>query len=166
MRSSIAGVVLAALCGVALMAGGASAAPNGIDHKVTVGSNDGTQYGPGGDANFSLTALQSAKDGSVKGQWQDEFGPGSADHGEGVHIDVNCLSVAGNDAWVSGIVDRASPGFESWLGKNAVTRVRDNGTSQQDPEDQISFTFLSATVCTAHPNLPLFDISGGQVTVR
>lgn len=165
MKASVVLASCALLAGGALV-GGTAAGARGIDHKVSVGSSDGTPWGPGGDANFSLVANERAADGSVSGQWHDQFGKNGSGNGEGVHVDVNCLEVSGHDAWVSGIVTHASPGFESWVGKPALTRVRDNGTSQQDPEDQISYTYQSSISCHARPNLTLFDINGGQVTVR
>ena len=52
-------------------------------------------------------------------------------------------------------------------GLAALTRVVDLGTSAGDAPDAISFTFIGLAVqCTAQPNLPLFAMTGGQVTVN
>jgi hypothetical protein len=71
--------------------------------------------------------------------------------------------VVGNEAWVSGVITRPA----SLAGLPAITRVRDNGTSTNDPADQVSFTFIGiAATCTDQPDLPLFDLINGQVTVQ
>ena len=139
-----------------------------VIHRVTVGGPDvctGTEGTPGCDANFSLVALQYS-DGSVSGQWHDQF---SQPFG-GVHVSVNCLVVVGNDAWVSGV------GPEHSFGNEWVTRVRDNGTTANDPADQLSFTLrVGQSVprlggvrqnCNGMQDFLLFDAPQGQVVVR
>ena len=136
---------------------------NGVIHRVSVGGSDqdATQNT---DANFSLIAIQYG-DGSVKGEWTDQFGQGQG----GVHVDVNCLVVQGNQAWVGGIIRSGSTGQGGvdLSGLPALTRVADLGKSANDPPDAISFTFIGLPVqCTAQPNLPLLPMTGGQVTVN
>jgi hypothetical protein len=110
------------------------------------------------DANFSLEANQYA-DGSVKGQWTDVF---KIPNGTIVHATLDCLKVVGNNAWVSGVV--TGPNF---TGVPVITRVADNGTSSQDPVDQIGLTELDTFGgCQAAPNLLLLPLVKGQVTVR
>ena len=131
---------------------------NKVVHRVSTGSSDIVLVGPGGDANFSLHATERA-DGSVKGRYNDNFGHGNG----GIKADITCLKVDGNQAWVSGPITGGQ-----LVGFFVQTRVRDNGKSQQDPEDQISFSFgaASADACLDMPDLPLFDINGGQIKVR
>ena len=134
-----------------------------VVHHVSVGGADLCQvFGgqpPGCDANFSLVATLYA-DGSVKGQWQDTwFGRGTP--ALPIHVELDCLYVSGNDAWVSGVI--SSPYLPPL---EVITRVADNGTSKNDPPDQIGFLNIEETDCTSAPELQLFDLLQGQVTVR
>lgn len=134
---------------------------NGVAHRVSVGGSD-QDATLNTDANFSLVAIQMG-DGTSSGEWSDQFGQGSG----GVHVDVNCVFVVGNQAWVSGIIRSGQSGGVDFTGLPAITRVADLGTSANDAPDAISFTFIGvAAPCTAAPNLPLLAMTGGQVTVR
>ena len=157
-RSVLSGVV--ALAAGLLLALSPAASADSVIHQVSVGSAD-IAPPPGTDANFSLSAIE-RDDGTVSGQWQDTvFGRGTA--AVGLHVEVDCLVVVGNDAWVSGIITRPN----SLAGLPAITRVRDNGTSADDPADQVSFTFIGIdATCTDQPDLPLNDLINGQVTVQ
>jgi hypothetical protein len=158
MKRSVVFLVVALVAG-ALLAVSPTAFANGVIHKVSVGSAD-ILPPPGTDANFSLSAVQHA-DGTVTGQWQDTF------FGRGVpalaiHVEIDCLVVVGNEAWVSGVITHP----DSLAGLGAITRVSDNGTSANDPPDQVSFTFIdTGLTCTDQPDLPLFDLINGQVKV-
>lgn len=142
---------------VALADVGVASAANPMVHKVTAGGAD--WIGPGVDANWSLVAMSFA-DGSVRGQWSDQFGHG---HG-GFHADVTCLEVDGNQAWISGVARGGEFDGRSWL-----TRVRDNGTSANDPPDEISYSYVAAAGttydCHQRAPLPLFAREKGQVKV-
>ncbi len=136
-----------------------------VTHHVSMGGADVCEalgLPTGCDANFSLVANQKA-DGSVKGQWQDSFGHGNG----GFHIVVDCLLVFGNQAVVGGVVTKGP--FN--VGTRALTSVVDNGTSANDPPDQLSFSFTGfgpGVGCgTIAPNqFPLFNLAHGQVKVR
>lgn len=137
-----------------------------VVHHVTAGGPDacialGFEH-PGCDANFSLVANQYA-DGDVSGQYTDRFA-----NGDGFHAVVDCLLVIGNDAWISGVITQGRFDGIDLAGLEVLTRVRDNGTSQNDPADQISFSFIDTELpdCTEQPDLPLQDAPQGQVTVR
>lgn len=145
-----------------------AAAPTAnVVHKVSAGGDDICEaFGlkPGCDGNFSLTAIQKA-DGTVSGQWQDVFAGG----GNGVHVDVDCLHVVGNWAVIGGVVTHGSVGGTDFTGARALTAVVDNGTSQQDPPDQISFSFFptgASCMALSPARFPLNDLRKGQVTVR
>jgi hypothetical protein len=130
----------------------------GVEHRVSVGSHDFTD--PGVNANFSLVAIQHA-DGSISGQWSDQFGHGDG----GYHIAVDCVLVLGNRAYIGGVVTQSPDGTLN--GTRAYTAVVDNGTSANDPPDQISYSYagLASTFrCPALP-VPLFPLSGGEVKV-
>lgn len=134
---------------------------NGIVHRVSVGSHDADIAGQT-DANFSLIAIQYG-DGSMSGQWSDQFGQADG----GIHVAVNCVHVVGNQAWISGIITKGAAGGVDFAGLPVITRVADNGDSANDPPDAISFSFIGvAAPCTATPNLPLLALTDGQVTVN
>jgi hypothetical protein len=125
-------------------------------HTVSVGSPD--FLGPGGDGNFSLTARIDAA-GNVSGQWQDAF-----TQNQGFHINVTCLTVVGNQAWVGGVITQAAnPAF---IGVQARTLVVDNGQSS----DTIGFTVIfpngNAPDCSAQPAFQQFPLNQGQVKVN
>jgi hypothetical protein len=128
---------------------------NNVIHHVSVGSPDIVP--PGLAKNFSLVANMQAN-GTVKGRYTDHFGQNS-----GFIANVNCLSVNGNEAWVSGVITSGSLSGTDLTGVPVITRVADNGTSG----DQISFSFIGdATSCLAEPDLPLFNLAHGQVRVK
>ncbi len=148
-----------------------------VEHRVTVGGPDLCEdlgLKPGCDANFSLVALLMA-DGSVKGQYHDQFShlafPGLG--GSGFHAAIDCLNVIGSQAWVSGVITQSRiPGL---VGSDVVTTVVDNGRSANDPADQISFSFISFFLgdlpdCNDAPidlaGAPLFSVPQVQVVVQ
>jgi hypothetical protein len=126
-------------------------------HRVSAGGAD--QIAPGVDANWSLIAFQYA-DGTASGQWSDQFGHGNG----GFHAVVECLNVVNNEAWVSGTARGGDFDGRRWM-----AHMRDNGTSAKDPEDEISFSWLtlpnSNVDCRAPFPMPLTPRSGGQVKI-
>jgi hypothetical protein len=80
---------------------------------------------------------------------------------------VNCLSVAGNQAWIGGTITHGNVNGVDVTGVAVVTEVQDNGQSANDPPDTISFTFFNLGVtCDQQPQLPLVQLTSGQVNVR
>ncbi len=127
--------------------------------KVHVGSPD--FLGPGTDGNFSLTA-QSDAAGNVSGQWQDAF-----TLNQGFHINVTCLTVVGNQAWVGGVITQAAnPAF---IGVQARTSVVDGGLPNGGG-DTISFTTIfpngGAPDCSAQTPFQQFPLNQGQVDIK
>jgi len=150
-----------------LVAGSLAAFLGPITHFVSVGGPD--IVGPGGDKNFSIVAMET--NGDVSGKYTDRFSDDIG--GGGFQADVDCLSVDDNQAWVGGVITQGSrfddiDGTEDLTGKYVITRVSDNGRSSKDPPDQISFSFIldAPFPCEDQPNVPLFDMPQGQVTVR
>jgi hypothetical protein len=133
---------------------------NGVAHHVSAGGPDACAA-PGCNGNFSLVANQYA-DGSVSGQWEDSFGHGDG----GFHIAVDCVAISGNAAVVGGVITHAI-GADNLVGLRAVTEVVDNGTSANDPPDQISYTYYGnyAPGC-GQTDFALLDLNEGQVTVK
>ena len=137
-----------------------------ITHFVSVGGPDIT--GPGGDKNFSINAKE--RDGVTIGTYIDRFAAeNTGANGDGFQADVDCLSVVGNTAWVSGVITRGSINGTDLTGFYVMTKVQDNGTSSKDPVDKISYSYISSVTaysCLTHYNLPLLDHPQGHVTVR
>jgi hypothetical protein len=140
---------------------------NPVIHRVSVGGADVCEalgLPTGCDANFSLVAIQK-EDGSVSGQWQDTFPGGSG----GIHVAVDCMEIVGNGAVISGVITHGNFNGVDVSGQRAITAVVDNGTSANDPADQLSFSFFpDNTDCTTviPGNFPLFALAHGQVKVR
>ena len=142
---------------------------NGIINHASLAGNDfcgAVGLPPGCDANFSLVANKKA-DGTVTGQWQDTFAGGSGY----IHVAVDCLEVVGNAAIVSGFITHGNFNGVDLAGLYAVTAVWDNGTSNNDPDDQLSFSFFGVNfiidgVCDYDINIfPRFELTRGQVKV-
>jgi hypothetical protein len=107
-------------------------------------------------------------DGSVSGQFIDRFW-----QGWGFHATIDCLYVDGNDAWVSGEITSGYFGGEDRIGEPISARVRDNGTSANDPPDQISYSHIGADggdhphgTCDEQPDYEQLDVPQGQVVVK
>lgn len=170
----ISSVLTMALVLVLMLTSMASAA-GPVVHRVSVGGPDacagfpGGPFNPGCDANFSLVAIQHA-DGSVSGQYTDRF-----PQGDGFHAVVDCVSVDGNDAWISGVItqgrltDADTGEVTDLAGMPVSTRVRDNGTSANSTPDQIGYSIFGegfASSCLDQADAELFDAPQGQVKVN
>jgi hypothetical protein len=158
---------------LSLMLANTAAANGPVVHNVTAGGPDACIAldfpHPGCDGNFSLVANEYA-DGSVKGEYIDRFA-----HGNGFIAVIDCVSVVGNEAWVSGVITSGNGFARDWRGLRVSTRVRDTGTSANDQADQISISIIEGinddptpwTPCTDHStDTPLFDTPQGQVVVN
>ncbi|MFC6439655.1 hypothetical protein [Bowmanella sp. JS7-9] len=154
--------VIASSCALAQPLG----ANAGVENQVHVGGPDVCEAlgdNPGCDKSFSLTAL-TMSNGKTMGQFQDGFGGDSGGH----HTQIDCLSVNGNNAWVSGIVKHGMYGDQDATGWRIATRVADNGHNQEAPFDQISFSWVVGEDfdCHSQPDWQLMDMPRGQVSVR
>ena len=151
-----------------------------IVNFVSVGGPDAGDIdlpgtGPGADKDFALTAFKYAN-GSARGILVDRWltaGPW------GIRADIDCVSVDGTNAWVSGVVTQGGfPDDEgnpiSLVGFFVRVRVADNGPNN-DPAnpDRISIVGLRNPAvnpipfnCELRPNQTLFDMPRGQATVR
>ena len=143
-----------------LMLAGVASAASPIVHQVSAGGPDGCVgigLRPGCDSNYSLTVAEYA-DGSVSGTFTDRFV-----RGFGIHADIDCLAVDGHRAWASGVVTSGI-----LVGEYILTSVQDNGTSANDPPDQVSrLTFGPEPLdCATQPDVELFDAPQGQINVR
>lgn len=133
-----------------------------VVHTVSFGGPDVCEalgWPTGCDANYSGSAVLRA-DGTGEGRVVDIF------YENGMHIDIDCVFVAGNEAWLSGVVARgvAPSGFDL-TGFPYIVRLQDNGDSANDPPDGIRGRFRSIP-CYLAPQFDLFEYSKGQVTVN
>jgi hypothetical protein len=137
-----------------------SSADNRVTHRVSAGGADiCTSFGdpPGCDANWSLVAVMRA-DGSVSGQWQDVLAYGF-DQPIPVHASLDCLSVDGNEAWVSGVV--TSP---AWLaGYPVLARMVDGGPLGPDLHSFLWEDIFDG--CTTQSEVPDLLATDGQVII-
>ena len=175
-RKRAAAISLALTVVLALVLATTALAMGPVTQHVSAGGPDACiAFGfthPGCDGNFSLTAHVYA-DGSMSGQYTDRFA-----QGDGFHAVIDCVSVVGNEAWVSGVItsgtftDPNTGEVFDLAGLPVSTRLRDNGTSANDPADQISFSVIGegfAAPCTEHATgelFDLFDAPEGQVVIK
>ena len=173
MKRSVVTVVAVSFVGaaMALILTTMAWATGPVVHRVSAGGPDAcVEFDfphPGCDGNYSLTASEYA-DGSVSGQYTDRFA-----HGDGFHAVIDCLVVEGNRAWVSGIItsgrftDPDTGEVFDLAGLYVFTSVQDNGTSANDPVDQISLSFIDfePIPCTEQFDVDLLDAPEGQVRV-
>jgi hypothetical protein len=144
-----------AVLALALLPVTSALAKGPVAQRVSAGARDPF-------ASFSLTATIFA-DGSMSGQYTDQF----PQIGGGFHAVLNCVSIVGNDAWVSGVIISGTANGQDLTGLPVATRVRDNGVSANDPPDDVSFSFIGdPTPCTEHVEYPLFTSPQGQVVIR
>ena len=117
----------------------------------------------GCDANYSGSAVRMA-DGTARGQVNDTFSGGGA----GLHASIDCLHVAGNDAWLSGVIERdTTPRGFDLAGFPVIFRVHDNGTAAGEPYDVVSASQIgNPTPCYMEPDIRMLDYQNGQVTIN
>ncbi len=167
-RKRLAGISSALTIVLALVLATTALAKGPVTQRVSAGGPDAcVAFGfgfthPGCDGNFSLSAREYA-DGSMSGQYTDRFA-----NGNGFHAVIDCVSVVGNEAWVSGVITSGTIDGFDLTGLPVATRVRDNGTSANDPADKISFSIITfdPLPCTDQPDFGLLDAPEGEVIVR
>lgn len=111
---------------------------------------------------FSFNAVKRA-DGTVTGEWQRLNRSLDAK----AHGDVTCFTIAGNQAWLGGVVERTTtvPGGVFWT-------VVDNGEGANSPPDQISLQLVGRSqedvdlFCDIQLPRPVVDIEAGNIKVR
>lgn len=116
---------------------------------------------------LTFEAIQ-LEDGSVRGSFQYQF---NGNGNSRVFVEVTCMRVIGNRAWLGGVVKHSNNPAQ--IGLESATAVEDNGEGGSDAPDEISLAFvpnatpgLAQAQCdnpTLNPSLPL---DGGNVQVR
>ena len=138
-----------------------------VIHSVTLGGADVCEvFGKPKGCNRNLSLIANMyEDGTVKGQWQDNF----ATKGEGIHVEIDCAEFGSvNDfkwAKVGGVITKGTFNEEDITGKYAVMLLVDNYKGN----DHISlFTNPSSVDCSVVP-FPLYrwyPVDTGQVRIR
>jgi len=135
-----------------------------VVHTISFGGPDVCEavgLPTGCDANFSGSAVLRS-DGTGQGRVVDII---SGD-GAGIYVDIDCVFVAGNEAWLSGVITRgAAPSGFDLTGRPYIVRVQDNGDSANDQADGIRARFRSIP-CYLAPQFDLYEYADGQVTVN
>ncbi len=154
-RSAVALHSLAAAVALLLVVGVASAAPS-----VNRATGGGT-YEKGGFLNTIAFTAQVDEAGVAKGQAQFQL----RDIGLRIHLDVDCLVVVGNQAWIGGVVKNSSD--PTLVGTRFVFTVVDNGEGggAVDELGEPAASTLQSD-CLTQPALPLLPLTNGNFQVR
>jgi len=137
---------------------------------MTTGSGQ-IHVGDGDFRNFAFTARTNAA-GVTTGETE---GKSRVPNGHRWHGTIDCLSVVGNVATMSGVVTNVDPADDApgffVVGNHIRFQVVDNGEGKNAPPDTISltqfaYTGAAALPCAGDVNLPQIPIEGGNVQVR
>ncbi len=116
---------------------------------------------------YSFSALSTQPLPTAKGEvdLHTLFTFGQAAH---VHIDVDCLTIVGNQAWLSGPARRfVLGGVEQPPGLYLIFRVEDNGEGANAPPDRASPAFSGPPMgCRLMPLFPLVPTANGNIQVQ
>ena len=84
------------------------------------------------------------------------------------HMEITCLAVSGNDAWMGGTVTSTHDATIYPVGTTFMVRVQDNGQGNGAAPDRMSFFFFAnPALCNAKPNLGLpFAWLHGNIQVK
>jgi hypothetical protein len=106
---------------------------------------------------------QKMADATVKGQAEVHFPSDDLNF----HVEVSCLSVHGDDAWIGGtIVSSDNPAA---VGLEALWRITDNGQGKHASPDRVSNFPIGnnvADLCALQPDLETFEWDNGNVTIH
>lgn len=84
-----------------------------------------------------------------------------------LHLKINCLSIVGNTATVTGkISDSNNPAL---IGLDFYFKAADNGEGANAPPDEISLVFFffgPGPTCSTNLAVPLIAIEGGNIQVH
>jgi hypothetical protein len=99
-------------------------------------------------------------DGTVEG-WYHAVGRGKG--GANIRVRVECLHVVGNQAWAGGtVVSAVNPDN---IGRPYSMRFVDNGEGSRAAPDRIGVGRFQEFDCTTEPDLPLRDLTIGNLQV-
>lgn len=139
----------------------------GVDGLPTVVSGSGHIEAGDGLRNFTFHAMK-RPDGSVAGSYQIR----RTDLGVGFTVDVKCLTVVGNGAWVGGIIASTTQAGVN-VGTVSYFYAFDNGEASNAPPDIVSIARINDVpaaleeFCTELPQiLPPRNVQFGNVQIR
>ena len=118
---------------------------------------------------YSFTALSIGNFPNAKGQLDGKIA--RATNFQDIHVEVDCLVVDGNEAWMSGPITRlVVNGVEQPPnGRQVAWRVRDNGEGANSPPDMGTVLFVgfpqACLVYFFNEDLPLLPTANGQIQV-
>lgn len=147
------------------------AAEVGIEQAATGGRASGhwelaAPFVPILTEQYSFVALSTGAFPNAKGQLEGEITSttrGATD----IHVDVDCLAISGNQAWISGVVTkRVTNGVPQPTGTHVVWRVQDNGEGANSPPDLGSVLFEAPPQgCQFRFNLQMTPTTNGNIQV-
>jgi hypothetical protein len=116
---------------------------------------------------YSFVALSTDPFPNAKGQMQGTIVNAAGTVLE-LHIEVDCLAITGNQAWVSGPAKKfVINGVPQPTNFDAQFRVQDNGEGANSPPDLASVLFFSSPQgCQFRPALPMTPSEDGNIQVR
>jgi hypothetical protein len=147
---------------VAALVGGGSAFSAAPGPSVTgSGHIHDTRFDPALYRSFSFNAV-TKPDGTVSGHVQLD---NRAFNGTGIilSVDVDCLEVAGDTAWFSGIASSDDPTYD---GQTALFAVKDDGEGRNASPDEITVSNFNGLNCHQSHPAPDFAVENGNVQVR
>ena len=151
--ATLAGMLAAPVAWASIAQSDSGASARGAGH-ITIN---------GARRTFSFTVSKDAE-GNVTGKAQLQ----ARQSGIQFWLDLNCLSIVGNTATVSGTLRRSDVGF--WEGASIWFRVTDNGNGPSAAPDKITLVayFLSGAgpTCDQNVNLTSHPIEGGNIQIR
>ena len=129
------------------------------DPAVNKATGGGTVESGGVLETIAFTAQVDAA-GEVKGQAEFQLRSQSVTF----HVEIECLSVAGNQAWMEGVITSSSD--PARVGTRVQWTVVDNGEGK-GAQDQTSLPVAgTAGSCNQRPALPLIPCTNGNVQVQ
>lgn len=115
---------------------------------------------------YSFVALSTGAFPNAKGQLEGKIT--RATSFQDIHVEVDCLAISGNQAWVSGEITRLLLNGvpQPTAGRYVVWRVQDNGEGANSPPDLGSVLFVGfPQACRFRPSLPMTPTANGSIQV-
>ena len=133
-------------------------------HLVSAGGVVDFSLFPGGGAEFYGLHASIDGNGVARGQVQIDFSIPDVTF----HMDINCLSVVGTDAFLGGTVTQTHDATQIPVGTHFFFRVQDNGEGNAAPPDALSFFFFvqDPGICTGNFLVDIFPWTHGNVQVK
>jgi hypothetical protein len=150
------------------------AAPNGNSRAATGGFASGRfelgePFFPIEAEQYSFTAVSTGWFPSAKGQLEGKIT--RATNYQDIHVEVDCMVVNGNEAWMSGPITRLKVNGvdQDPRGRQVAWRVRDNGEPPNSPPDMGTVMFVgfpqACLVYFFNEDLPLLPNARGNIQV-